>query len=202
MKYACKGAIFPESVVVNIMNHKFIYYPGGNKVNKQILIASVIAISAISFLAPASEAAPKKAAATAAKLPTVLTGFPTNLTVEVLRCVRANVAEFGRNNVVVLQYRIKKVGPNTGAVKFFGDARFNALEIKVKDASLGSSYEVISGAGHEHSTRSGDVDTTNWTVGQTGDGYAWFKIPDDVSTLDVFFPKTSPVRVNIEVPKA
>lgn len=174
--------------------------------NKKIMIAGVLAISIANFLLPAaSEAAPKKAAASAAKkaeLPTILTGFPTNLTVQVLRCVRANVAEFGRNNVVVLQYRLKKVGPNTGAVKYFGDARFIALEIKVKDASLGSAYEVISGAGHEHSTRSEDVDTTNWTVGQTGDGYAWFKIPDDVTTLDVFFPKTSPVRIPIEVPKA
>ncbi len=171
------------------------------------MIASVIAISAFSFLLPtSSDAAPAKASAKKAEkkdeLPTVLTGFPTNLTVQVLRCVRANVAEFGRNNVVVLQYRLKKVGPNTGAVKYFGDARFVALEIKVKDAMLGSAYEVIRGAGHEHSTRSEDVETGDWKVGQTGDGYAWFKIPEDVKTLDVYFPKTSPVRLNIEVPKA
>ncbi|MBX9689690.1 MAG: hypothetical protein K2X27_23465 [Candidatus Obscuribacterales bacterium] len=172
--------------------------------NTKILIASVLAFSIVSFASTASEAAPKKAAAAAAKkpeLPTVLTGFPTNLTIEVLRCVRANVAEFGRNNIVVLQFRLKKVGPNTGAVKYFGDARFIPLEIKAKDASLGSSYEVISGAGHEHPTRSGDTDTTNWKVGQTGDGYVWFKIPDDVNTLDIFFPKTNPVRVSVEVPK-
>lgn len=175
--------------------------------NKKILIASVLAMSTMSFLLPASEAAPKKAAAPAKKeekkdeLPTVLSGFPTNLTIQVLRCVRANVEEFGRNNIVVLQYRLKKVGPNTGAVKYFGDARFIPIEIKAKDAMLGSSYEVITGAGHEHNTRSGDVDTTDWKVGQNGDGYVWFKIPSDVNTLDVYFPKTSPVRVPVEVPK-
>lgn len=177
--------------------------------NRKILKGSVLALLVMGFLVPANEAAPTKKGGDSAKktekkdeLPTVLTGFPTNLTLQVLRCVRANVAEFGKNNVVVLQYRLKKVGPNTGAVKYFGDARFVALEIKAKDATLGSSYEVIRGAGHEHSTRSEDVDTADWKVGQTGDGYAWFKIPEDVNTLDVYFPKTSPVRLQVEVPKS
>jgi hypothetical protein len=113
--------------------------------------------------------------------------------------VRANVPEFGRNNIVVLQYRIKKVGANTGAVKYFGDDRFVSIDIKVKDPMLGSGFEVIRGV-HEQPTHSDDVATADWKVGQTGDGYAWFKIPESVSTIDVFFPKTSPVRLNIEVP--
>jgi hypothetical protein len=175
-------------------------------VQNKILIAAMIAVSAVSLMVPTANAAPKlgakqlAAAPKKAELPTVLTGFPTNLTVQVLKFVRANVPEFGRNNVVVLQYRIKKVGPNTGAVKFFGDARFNAIDIKAKDPALGSGFEVIRGV-HDEPTYSDDVDTANWKVGQTGDGYAWFKIPERITALDVFFPKTSPVRVAIEVPK-
>ncbi len=173
--------------------------------NKSVLVAIALAASAMSFMAPSSEAANKtvaKAPAAAKQaLPTVLTGYPTNLTVQVLRCVRANVPEFGTNNVVVLQYRLKKIGANTGAVKYFGDARFAAIDIKAKDPMLGSGFEPIGGAGHEERTYSDDVDTANWNNGQTGDGYAWFKIPERVTELDVFFPKTSPVRVPIEVPK-
>ncbi len=171
------------------------------------LIAGILAISAAGVLNLPSEAAPKQAgktpvAAKKSELPTVLTGFPTNLTVQVLRCIRANVPEFGTNNVVVLQYRIKKVGADTGKVQFFGDARFNAIDVKSKDPVLASSFEPIRGAGHQESTYSDDVDTTDWKVGQTGDGYVWFKIPDRVTSIDVFFPKTSPVRVPIEVPKS
>lgn len=174
--------------------------------NTKLLLAGIIASSLTTFTVLEAEAAPAKKAvkATAEKkaaLPTVLTGFPTNLTVEVLRCVRANVPEFGTNNVVVLQYRLKKVGPNTGAVKYYSDAKFNAIDIKAKDPSLGSGFEPIRGAGHQESTYSDDVDTADWKVGQTGDGYAWFKIPERITALDVFFPKTSPVRLSIEVPK-
>ncbi len=174
---------------------------------RTILIAGLVSISAAAFLSSAADAAPKKpaqavGAAKQPELPTVLTGLPTNLTVHVLRCVRANVPEFGTNNVVVLQYRIKKIGPDTGPVKYYDDARFDAIKIKAKDASLGSGFEPIGGAGHEESTYSGGVDTSNWKVGQTGDGYAWFKIPERVTDIDVFFPKTSPVRLTIDVPRA
>lgn len=176
---------------------------------KSFSLLSAIVLLGLSLGALPSEAAPAKAAKpakTAAaekkdELPTIQTGYATNLTIQVLRCVRANVPEFGTNNVVVIQYRLKKVGANTGPVKFYGDTIFPAIDIKARDASLGSSFEPIRGANLQEKTYSDDVDTQNWKVGQTGDGYAWFKIPERVTALDVFFPKTSPVRLNIEVPK-
>lgn len=176
--------------------------------SKLTIITSLAAFSMAALFIQSAEAVPAKQHAKAAattkskELPTILTGYPTNITVQVLKCVRANVPEFGRNNVVVLQYRLKKIGPNIGQIKYFDDSRFQALEIKARDASLGSSFEPIRGAGHEESTYSEDVDTATWKAGQNGDGYAWFKIPEHVTTLDVFFPKTKPVRLEIEVPTA
>lgn len=167
-----------------------------------ILLSGILVISSFGLSTLPGDAAPKKTASAKPKpLPTILTGFPTNLSLTVLRCVRAHVPEFGTNNVVVIQYRLRKEGPNTGDVKYFGDARFVALDIKTRDPALASAYEPIRGANLGERTYSDDVDTANWKVGQTGDGYAWFKIPERVTSLDVFFPKTSPIRIPIEVPK-
>jgi hypothetical protein len=165
-------------------------------------ITAATIVVATGYCVTPGQAAKTTASKPAAKqeLPKMLTGFPTNISVQVLRCIRANVPEFGRNNVVVLQFRLRKEGPDTGPVKYFGDDRFEPTEIKCRDPILSSSFEPIGGAGHEESTYSNTAVTSGWKVGQTGDGYAWFKIPERITILDVYFPKTRPMRIPIEIP--
>lgn len=169
--------------------------------NKAISILTIISCAAAISVSPARSANAQKTAAQPKTYAKVLTGMETNVSVQLLRVVRANVNEFGRNNIIVVQYRLRKEGPNThhGLVT---KAWFDPGEIKLRNSTMGDSYETIRGI-HEHHTCSGQSMTNEWTVGQQGDGYAWFKVPDDVTTVDIFFPYTHGyMGIPVEIPKA
>lgn len=165
------------------------------------LYGAVLALTTLALLSSLSldaDAAPK-APAKAKEYPKVLTGFDTNLSVQVLRCVRAHVPGFGHNAVVVLQYRLRKEGANPPGSPPFSKDKFWPREIKAKDPSLGQAYEVWQ-PNEENETYSKAFWTSEWKSGQNGDGYVWLKVPERVNVIDVYFPFTVPQRVNIEVP--
>lgn len=170
------------------------------KIKSVILASILIAAGNIAANSLSVYAAKKVAPVQKKEFPKLMTGLETNVSVQLLRVVRANVPEFGRNNIVVVQYRLRKEGANKPGTIYKG--WFEATDIKARDPALGSAYEVIRGV-HEHSTYSQTAMTNSWQTGQTGDGYAWFKIPDDVKRIDLFFPETRPFNnIPIEVPKA
>ena len=173
----------------------------GVLMKKAISVLTVIATAAAISITPVNAAQAAKAATKPKEYAKVLTGMDTNVSIQLLRVVRANVAEFGRNNIVVIQYRLRKEGPNLHP-GLTSKAWFDPIEIKLRNSSMGDSYETIRGI-HEHHTCSGESMTNEWTVGRQGDGYAWFKVPDDVTTVDIFFPFTHGyMGIPVEIPKA
>lgn len=151
--------------------------------------------------APGECKAKAQAAAAAKTFPKVMTGFQTNMSVQILRCVRAHVPGFGTNQVVVLQYRLRKEGGNPPGSPPYDKDKFWTRDIKARDPVLGQSFKVWE-ATEGNETASGNFWTSEWKAGQNGDGYVWLNIPDRVKVVDIFFPYTNPQRVEIEVPKA
>jgi hypothetical protein len=80
------------------------------KAKKAVLLVLSV-FTALGTLAADCQAAPAKAA-TPQGFPKVMTGLDTKVSVQILRCVRAHVPGFGQNQVVVLQYRLRKEGAN------------------------------------------------------------------------------------------
>lgn len=141
-----------------------------------------------------------KGEAKAKEYPKVMTGFQTNMSVQILRCVRAHVPGFGHNAVVVLQYRLRKEGPNPSGSPPFDKDKFWPRDIKAKDPALGQAFEVWA-PNDENQTYSHAFWTSEWKPGQNGDGYVWLNVPQRCNVIDVYFPYTNPQRVNVEVPK-
>ena len=149
---------------------------------------------------PADAKAPAAAAAKAPSFPKVMTGLDTKVSVQVLRCIRANVDGFGHNQVVVVQYRLRKEGPNPPGSPPFKKDKFWPGETKAKDPALGQGFKVWERS-EGNDTYSGALWTSDWKPGQTGDGYIWLNVPERVNVIDLYFPYTNPQRLNIEIPK-
>jgi hypothetical protein len=163
-----------------------------------LLLAATTTFTTNTFVdaKPATPAAPK-----AKTFPKVMTGLDTNVSIQILRCVRAHVEGFGTNQVVVVQYRLKKEGPNPSGAPPYEKDKFWPNEIKARDPVLGQAFKVWQPSeGNETYSRAKWTDEMK--PGENGDGYVWLNIPDRVNTIDLFFPYTNPQRVDIEIPKA
>lgn len=161
----------------------------------KLKIAALMAVIAISAAAPWGNAAPAKPK----ENPKVMTGLDTKVSVQVLKLVRAHVEGFGKNQVVVVQYRLRKEGPNPPGQPPFEKDKWWPRDIKARDPALGMGFapwEPTSG----NETYSKAFWTDEWKPGQNGDGYVWLNIPERVKTIDLIFPYTIPQRMNIEVP--
>lgn len=135
------------------------------------------------------------------EFPKVMTGFDTHMSVQILRCVRAHVEGFGHNQVVVLQYRLRKEGANPSGAPPYEKDKWWPSDIKARDPALGQAFKPW-GPTEGNETYSAACWTDEWKTGQNGDGYVWLNIPDRVKVIDVIFPYTIPQRVEIELPKA
>lgn len=161
-------------------------------------LAAMFICSAPSVECKGNAAAP---AAKKTEFPKVMTGFDTHLSVQILRCVRAHIEGFGHNQVVVVQYRLRKEGPNPSGSPPFDKDKWWPRDIKARDPALGQAFQVWQPtSGNE--TYSQACWTDEWKPGQNGDGYVWLNIPERVKVVDIVFPYTIPQRVQIEVPKA
>lgn len=160
-----------------------------------VMLCAVIGLSATPAYCKAPAAVSNKQ-----EFSKVMTGFDTNLSIQILRCVRAHVEGFGHNAVVVLQFRIRKEGANPAGSPPFAKDKFWPRDIKARDPVLGQSFKVWEN-NDENDTSSKAFWSSEWKNGQTGDGYVWLKVPERCNTIDVFFPYTNPIRVNVEVPK-
>lgn len=138
---------------------------------------------------------------TSKQFPKVMTGFDTHMSVQILRCVRAHVPGFGQNQVVVLQYRLRKEGANPSGSPPYDKDKWWPSDIKARDPVLGQGFKPWPPS-EGNDTYSGAFWTDDWKTGQTGDGYVWLNIPERVKVIDIFFPYTNPQRVEIEVPHA
>jgi hypothetical protein len=169
------------------------------KAKKAVLLVLSV-FTALGTLAADCQAAPAKAA-TPQGFPKVMTGLDTKVSVQILRCVRAHVPGFGQNQVVVLQYRLRKEGANPSGAPPYDKDKWYPREIKARDPVLSQAFEVWQPtSGNE--TYSKNKWTDEMKPGESGDGYVWLNIPDRVNLVDVYFPYTNPQRVKIEVPKA
>jgi hypothetical protein len=160
-------------------------------------IATLLALCAIISASPGD----CKGSATAEpQYPKVMTGLDTKVSVQLLKCVRAHVEGFGHNQVVVVQYRLRKEGANPPGSPPFDKDKWWTRDIKARDPAMGQAFlpwQPTSG----NETYSANFWTSEWKPGQNGDGYVWLNIPERVKTIDLIFPYTNPQRVNIEVPK-
>ncbi len=168
---------------------------------KVVALMAMLAISgAVSAATPGECKSAAKAPAKATQFPKVLTGLDTNVSIQVLKCVRAHVPGFGTNQVVVVQYRLRKEGGNPSGDPPYDKDKFYPREIKARDPALGQKFLVWEPtSGNE--TYSANQWTSEFKPGQNGDGYVWLNIPDRVKTIDLIFPYTVPQRIDIEVPK-
>lgn len=119
-----------------------------------------------------------------------MTGMVTNMSVQLLAVKRIQVEN--RNDIVLVQYRLRKEGEKKGELPGGDDLilyRFDPQNIKGRDTNTNESFEYISLK--EHNTYSNPVDTTGWNIGQQGDGFVWLKVPKETNTLDILFPTTS-----------
>lgn len=160
-----------------------------------LALLAVLAISA-SAAGECKGAAPAKAK----QYPKVMTGLDTNVSVQVLKCVRAHVEGFGQNQVVVVQYRLRKEGPNPSGTPPFSKDKWWPNEIKARDPALGQGFKVW-----DPTSGNDTYSKAKWTdemkPGENGDGYVWLNIPERVKVIDLIFPFTIPQRMEIEVPK-
>lgn len=163
-------------------------------------IAVLLAVLSLCLAAPGDCKGPAAAAAKPKEYPKVMTGLDTHVSVQLLRCVRSHVEGFGHNQVVVVQYRLRKEGANPPGSPPYDKDKWWTRDIKARDPVLGQAFlpwQPTSG----NETMSANFWTDEWKPGQNGDGYVWLNIPDRVKTIDLIFPYTIPQRVNIEVPK-
>lgn len=162
-------------------------------------IAIMLLLTAITSISTNMPATAKPAPAPAPKFPKVMTGLDTNVSVQILRCVRAHVPGFGQNQVVVLQYRLRKEAGNPGGQPPYEKDKWWPNEIKARDPMLGQAFAVWQpSSGNE--TYSHAKWTDEMKPGENGDGYVWLNIPERVKQIDLFFPYTVPQRVAIETP--
>lgn len=161
---------------------------------------AALALTTTVVAVPSEAKTTKAPAAKKAEFPKVMTGFDTKLSVQILRVIRSHVEGFGHNAVVVVQYRIRKEGPNPSGSKPFEKDKFWPRDIKGRDPSLGQAFNVWQ-PNEENETYSKAFWSSDWNVGQTGDGYVWLNVPERVKVIDIYFPYTNPQRVNIEVPR-
>lgn len=164
-----------------------------------VMSVASAAVTAVS-VGPAEGKTTKAPAAKKKEFPKVMTGFDTQMSVQILRVIRSHVEGFGHNAVVVVQYRLRKEGANPPGSKPFEKDKFWPRDIKARDPAMGQAFTVWQ-PNEENETYSKAFWTSDWNPGQTGDGYVWLKVPERVNTIDIFFPFTNPQRVNIEVPR-
>jgi len=124
------------------------------------------------------------------RFPKVMTGMETNVSIQLLTVKRIKVREFDEN-VVLVQYRLKKEGKNL-IQGLPTKANFYAVETKARDTQTSESFEVIRRSGFN--SYSDTALTNEWKVGQQGDGFLWLKVPREVKQLDIFFPYTAPYK--------
>src|SRR5262245_4343619 len=142
---------------------------------------------ALCLLAVISLAAPADAGKVsgAGKLPKIMTGLDDGVSLEVLKCVRSHVEGFGHNQVVVVQFRLKKEGPIDKSKRQTKNMLY-AANIKARDPAMANSFKCW-GKKNGETTHSDMIFTMNWPVGQTGDGFVWLNIPERVQTVDLIF---------------
>jgi hypothetical protein len=167
---------------------------------KLFSIAMAMLVAGNIFATPA-ESKGSAPAASASKFPKVMTGFETKMSVQILRVVRAHVPGFGQNGVVVVQYRLRKEGPNPPGNTPFEKDKWWPSDIKARDPVMSQAFNVWQRTDTEQ-TYSDACWTSDWKVGQQGDGYVWLNVPERIKVIDIYFPYTNPQRVQIEVPKA
>lgn len=160
------------------------------------------ALALTSFAVSPGNCAPTKATASKGhEYPKVMTGFDTHMSIQIKKCIRAHVPGYGTNQVVVLQYILRKEGPNPAGSPPYDKDKFWPRDIKARDPALAQAFKVWQQNGDEE-TASAAFWTDEWKPGQNGEGYVWLNIPERVKVIDVYFPYTNPQRVEIEIPKA
>lgn len=164
--------------------------------NKYRIIS--IAISALPLLITCPSVTAKNAPAKTMASTKIMTGLDDGVSVEIPKCMRSHVEGFGHNQIVVVQYRLKKEGPIDKSKRKTKNV-FYAAKILARDPAMGNSFKCWTKRNGE-TTHSNIVFTSNWPLGQTGDGFVWLNIPEKVEVTDLVFPETEPIRTTIAKP--
>jgi hypothetical protein len=103
--------------------------------------------------------------------------------VELLSVRRIQDPETGTRDVVNVQFRVRRIAPDSIVTQ----PGFNTSFTRAINPETNEVYKLIEG---RDSSDSSSIAVGNMREGASADAHAWLKVPEGVSTIDIYVPDT------------